>query len=242
MMNLFLVLFFTFLVICTVVLVAPLSIRFVRSENEKSMRIRWLGIRLSVDTPGVKYALGLPGTPDIVLKRSGEKNGAGKKAVVKKKKSKDREEDISPGADKKKAAKKQNPGSLRLLVEFRKPVFTSVSEFAVLIYRIVLNFSVEQGGMTVRIATQDPALTGMLYGWSQSLAAAVPVIRRRFTFLPDFAGNAVEVDLDMTIRTTVGSHLFDAVVFLARIPKLSMLKLAGRMKMQRSAEKQKSAS
>ncbi len=230
-MSLVIILTVIFLVFCTALLVAPISIRIVRCEDEKSTRIRWFGFRVSVDTPGVRYAVGLPGLPEIVLKRDGER------IREKKKKSADGDGKPAPDAAVEKKTKFRTSGPYLPFLKFRKIIIDSVYEIVTLFYRIFLNFSIERGGMTVRIATPDPALTGMLYGWSESMTAAIPSVRRRVDIVPDFCGTGSSVDLDITIRTTVGSHLFDLAVFVKRLPKLALIKFARETKKNRSPDK-----
>lgn len=89
--------------------------------------------------------------------------------------------------------------------------------------------------LDLRIATPDPALTGMLYagllGISFPLHLLVP--KRSFHFYPDFISATPKANLEMSLRTRTLDAFWIAVRTFFLLPKISLFKMARKLNKKR---------
>ena len=94
-----------------------------------------------------------------------------------------------------------------------------------LIWRILRNMKVESLRGEVGGGFSDPALTGMLVGWSSAILGAIPALGRNISIKPDFDAEKVHYDASGMIRLSPLKVAGSFLRFLIEAPLFRIIKL-----------------
>jgi hypothetical protein len=84
----------------------------------------------------------------------------------------------------------------------------------------------ERFWLNLRIATPDPALTGILYGGLSSLSSSLrPFLPlREVNLYPDFQAETPRANLEISLKTRFSHVLWVGIKAFFLLPKISLLK------------------
>lgn len=89
--------------------------------------------------------------------------------------------------------------------------------------------------LSLRVATPDPALTGMLYAGLLSISIPLRFLvpKQSFHFYPDFVSDTPKANLEMSLRIRTLDAFWIAVRTFFLLPKISLFKMARKLNKKR---------
>ena len=102
-------------------------------------------------------------------------------------------------------------------------------------FDLVKKARMENFMLDLRIATPDPALTGMLYAGLLSISFPLRFLvpKRSFHFYPDFISATTKANLEMSLRIRTLNAFWIAVRTFFLLPKISLFKMARKLNKNR---------
>lgn len=119
--------------------------------------------------------------------------------------------------------KKKVPAAV--LFAYRETLLKLLRESIVALFRIVCSLELRQANLEIVYGTEDPAITGMLYGLYSAIPTNLMPSNLRFEVSPNFEEETFRSSMDLEIQCRSYKLIRIMILFLWAIPKIKTIKL-----------------
>ncbi|MBN2542336.1 DUF2953 domain-containing protein [bacterium] len=206
------------LIISFILLFSKISFFYIKKGVLSVKRFRYLGFTIEKNERSYIYWKGLK------LREKQKKNEKQKEEKPDKKKGKKTKE------KEKKSKKKRSINDIMAMWEERDFIFSTLKNILISLYKLIKCIKINKAELEIRLATPDPYITGLIYGYYQSAKFLLVKLFTKITVNTDFENEIPEINLELEISTRLYKIFFVIFWLIFHIRWIKLIKFIRKIK------------